>query len=231
MRHITEPCDRPRAAIIRPLLAQAWSVSSEAVVPPRDRVGGHEPLPHGTPPATSGPSGAPEETALRLMGLGLMSLALIACVSPCVTVVPEALQDVAPLPARVDPHLFALTERWVSGGTAGAVPVGDLLRQVLVDDPQAPLRLTYVTSHLDVATVVSPIFYRPRAYQARYHLTVRATSVTTGVRQAWLQGVGESRSLAGVARATHEAVTQAVRDLSGRLARRWEADGAGGKER
>jgi hypothetical protein len=152
------------------------------------------------------------------MGLGLILLALAACAPRHVTVMPGPLQDLAPLPARIDPHLFALTERWVSGGTAGDAPVGELLRQVLADDPQAPLRLTYVTSHLDVATVVSPRFYRPRAYQARYHLTVRAESVTAGRRQAWVQGVGEGRSLGSPARAAHEAVTQAVRVLSDRLA-------------
>lgn len=153
------------------------------------------------------------------MWLGLTLLALAACAPQHVTVVPEALQEIAPLPARVDPYLFALTEHWVSGGTAGDVPVGELLRQVLIDDPRATLRLTYVTSWLHVATVVSPTFYRPRAYQARYRLTVRVESPAIGVGQAWLQGTGDSRSLAGPAQATHEAVTRAVRDLSGRLAR------------
>ena len=142
-----------------------------------------------------------------------------------------SLQDLAPISARVDPHLFALTERWVSGGTAGDMPVGDLLRQVLVNDPQAPLRLTYVTSHLDVATVVSPTFYRPRAYQARSRLTVRVDSPAAGTQQAWLHGTGESWSLAGPARAAHESVTQAVRELSGRLARLWEVCAAGAQGR
>jgi hypothetical protein len=152
------------------------------------------------------------------MWFGLTLLALVACAPRHVTVTPGPLQDIAPLPARVDPHLFALTERWVSGGTAGDVPVGERLRQVLVNDPQAPIRLTYVTSHLDVATVVSPTFYRPRAYQARYRLTVRVESPAIGARQAWLQGSGESRSLVGPARAAHEAVTQAVREFYGQLA-------------
>jgi hypothetical protein len=98
------------------------------------------------------------------------------------------------------------------------VPVGNLLRQVLVDHPQAPLRLTYVTSQLEVATIVSPTFYRPHAYQARYQLTVRVESPATGAQQAWLHAAGESRNLASAARATHEAVTQAVREFSGRLA-------------
>ena len=47
--------------------------------------------------------------------LGLTFLALVACAPRHVTVVPEALRDLAPLPARVDPHLFALTEHWVTG--------------------------------------------------------------------------------------------------------------------
>jgi hypothetical protein len=144
------------------------------------------------------------------------------------TVVPDALQGVVPFCVQVDPHLLTLTERWVTGGTAGNVPVGDRLRQVLVDDPQAPLRLTYITSHLDVTTVVSPTFYRPRAYQARYRLTVWVESPAIGARQAWLQGVGEGRSLAGSARAVDEAVTQVVRELSLHLAKRWEACSPGG---
>src|SRR5262245_28353331 len=97
--------------------------------------------------------------------LGLTFLALVACAPPRVTVVPEPLEGLAPCAARVDPRLFARTERWTSGGTAGEVAVGAWLRQVLVDEPWAPLRLTYVTSRLDVATVVSPTFYRPRAYR------------------------------------------------------------------
>jgi hypothetical protein len=167
----------------------------------------------------------------RRFGLGLTLLALAACAPPHVTVTPGPLQDLAPLPAQVDPHLLTLTEHWVSGGTAGDVPVGDRLRQVLVDEPQSPLRLTYVTSHLDVATVVSPTCYRPRASQARYRLTVRVESPAMGTRQAWLQGTGESRSLAGPARAAHEAITQAVRDLSGRLARLGDARTAGAQGR
>jgi hypothetical protein len=125
--------------------------------------------------------------------LGLTPLALVACAPPRVTVVPEALEGLAPLAARVDPHLVALTERWGSGGTAGDVAVGALLRQVLVDDPQAPLRLTYVTSLLHVATVVSPMFDRPRAYQARDQLIVHVEAPATGARQAWLHAAGESR--------------------------------------
>ena len=111
----------------------------------------------------------------RRLSLGLTLLALVACVPPRVTVVPEALQGLAPLAVQVDPHLFALTERWVSGGAAGDVPVGELLRQVLVDDPQAPLRLTYVTSQLHAA--------------------------------------GESRTLVSAARASTDAITQAVGEL------------------
>jgi hypothetical protein len=167
---------------------------------------------------------------LQRLGLRLTLLALAACAPPHVTVVPGLLQDVVPMPAHVDPRLFALTERWVSGGTAGDAPVSDLLRQVLVDEPQAALRLTYVTSHLDVATVVSPKFYRPHAYVARYRLAVRMESPATGTRQAWLQGVGESRSLAGPTQAADEAVTQAVRELSRQLARRWDACMARGKD-
>jgi hypothetical protein len=96
--------------------------------------------------------------------------------------------------------------------------VGDRLRQVLVDDPRAPLRLTYVTSQLDVATIVSSVFYRPRAYQARYRLTVRVESPALGTRQAWLYTAGESRSLASAARAASDAITQAVREFYGQLA-------------
>jgi hypothetical protein len=161
---------------------------------------------------------AREEAVLVRMWLGLTLLALVACAPRHVTVTPGPLRDLAPLPARVDPHLFALTEHWVSGGTAGDAPVGEWLRQVLADDPRAPLHLTYVTSHLDVATVVSPTFYRPRAYQARYRLTVRIESPATGTRQAWLHAAGEGRNLASAARATHDAITQAVWELSGRLA-------------
>jgi hypothetical protein len=163
----------------------------------------------------------------RRLGLGLTLLALVACAPQRVTVTPGPLQDLTPIPAQLDPHLLTLTERWVTGGTAGEVPVGDLLRQVLVDDPQAPLRLTYATSQLDVATVVSPRFDRPHAYVARYRLTVRVESPATGTRQAWLQGVGESRNLASPSRAIGEAVTQAARELSGGLARLWEARVAG----
>jgi hypothetical protein len=151
---------------------------------------------------------------LRWLGLGLIFLALVACVPQRVTVVPEALQGLAPFCAQVDPHLLTLTEHWVTGGTAGEVPVGELLHQVLLDDPRASLRLTYVTSQLKVATVVSPTFYRPRAYQPRYRLTVRVVSPATGTREASLYGTGEHRSLASQIWATHEAITQAVRALS-----------------
>ena len=82
-----------------------------------------------------------------------------------------------------------------------------------------------------MATVVSLRFYRPNAYVARYRLTVRAEFPATGTRQAWLQGVGESRSQAGPAQAADEAVNQAVRGLSRQLARRWEACMARGKDR
>jgi hypothetical protein len=161
------------------------------------------------------------------LGLGLTLLALVACAPQRVTVAPAPLQDIAPIPAHVDPHLWALRERWATASMAGDAPVSERLRQVLVDEPQAPLRLTYVTSHLDVATVVSPRFYHPNAYVARYRLTVGVESPATGTRQAWLQGTGESRSLAGPARAVDEAITQAVRELSRRLARLWEARSPG----
>ena len=61
---------------------------------------------------------------LRRLGFGLFLLALVACAPPRMTVVPEPLQGLAPCAAQVDPHLFALTEHWASGGTAGDVPVG-----------------------------------------------------------------------------------------------------------
>jgi hypothetical protein len=154
----------------------------------------------------------------RRLGLGLTLLALVACAPPRVTVTPGPLPDIAPIPAHVDPDLWALRERWATAGLAGDAPVGELLRQVLVDDPQAPLRLTYVTSRLDVTTVVSPRFYHPNAYVARYELTVRVESPATGTRHAWLQGTGESQSLASPVRAIGEAMTQAVRGFSSRLA-------------
>lgn len=142
----------------------------------------------------------------------------VACAHHPVTAFPELLQDIAPIRAQVDPSLLTLTERWATGGTSGHVPLGDLFRAVLVDDPQAPLRLTYVTSRLDVATVVSPTFYRPHAYHARYQLTVQVESPTIGARQAWLQGTGESQSMASAERATSDALTQAVRELCHQLA-------------
>lgn len=149
----------------------------------------------------------------RRFGLGLTLLALAACAPQRVTVVPDPLQGLSPFYAQVDPHLLTLTERWVTGGTAGEVLVGDLLRRVLVDDPKAPLRLMYVTSQLKVVTVVSPTFYRPHAYQARYQLTVQVESPATGARRAWLHMAGESRNLVSAARAIDEAITQAVREL------------------
>lgn len=163
----------------------------------------------------------------RRLGLGLTLLALVACAPQRVTVTPGSLQDIALIPAQVDPHVWALRELWATARLAGDAPVGELLRQVLVDDPQAPLRLTYVTSHLDVATVVSPRWYRPNAYVARYELTVRVESPATGTRQAWLQGTGESRSLVSPVRALGDAITQAVRGFSCQLARLWEARAAG----
>jgi hypothetical protein len=63
---------------------------------------------------------------------------------------------------------WALTERWQTWGALGHALVGEILHQIFVDDPQAPLRLTYVTSHLDVSTAVSPIFYRPHRHRAQY---------------------------------------------------------------
>jgi hypothetical protein len=162
----------------------------------------------------------------RQLWLGLTLLALVACAPPRVTGVPHRFESLAPIAARVDPHLWTLTERWATGGTAGDAPVGDVLRRVLVDDPRAPLCLTYAASRLDVATVVSPRWDRPDAYVARYELTVRVESPATGGREAWLQGIGESRSLASPARAANNAITQAVRELSGRLARRWDARAA-----
>jgi hypothetical protein len=134
------------------------------------------------------------------LGLGLTLLALVACAPQRVTVVPEALQDLSPLSVWGDPHLFALMERWVSGGTAGEVAVRELLPQVLVDDLQAPLRLTHVTSLLHVATVVSPVFDRPHAYEARDQLIVHVTAPATGERRAWLHAAGESRTLVSTAR-------------------------------
>jgi hypothetical protein len=128
-----------------------------------------------------------------------------------VTVAPAPIEDVAAIPVQVDPHLWTLNERW-AGGTSGAAPAGTLLRQALVDDPQAPLRLTSVTSQLDVRAVVSPTFYRPRAYEAQYRLSVRVESSATA-RQVWLEGRGERLSLASAARTTQGAITQAVRAL------------------
>jgi hypothetical protein len=154
----------------------------------------------------------------RQLWLRLILWALVACAPQPVTASPELLQDIAPIRAQVDPYLLTLTERWATGGSSGHVQLGALFRSVLVDDPQAPLRLTYVISRLDVATVVSPTFYRPRAYHARYQLTVRAESPAIGARQAWLQGTGESRGWVNAERATSDAITQAVRELCHQLA-------------
>lgn len=166
----------------------------------------------------------------RQFWLGLIYLVLVSCAPQHVTVAPDPLQDLAPIPVQVDPHLWTLSERWATGGTSGAAAVGALLRQVLADDPQAPLRLTYVTSQLDVRTIVSPTLYRPHAYEARYRLSVQVESPAAGARQAWLQGSGESRSLANAARATHDAITQAVREFCRQLAA-WHDAGAAQGER
>jgi hypothetical protein len=159
------------------------------------------------------------------LGLGFTLLALVACAPPRVTVVLEAFQGFGPLEAQVDLHLFAVTARWASGGTAGEVPVGEWLRQVLVDKPQAPLRLTYVTSQLHVATVVSPVFYRPRAYEARYELIIRVEAAAPGARQAWLRVAGESHTLVSAERAAADAIAQAVRELCRHVAAWREAGG------
>jgi hypothetical protein len=147
-----------------------------------------------------------------------VALALVACAHQPITVSPDLFQDIAPLQAQVDSDLLMLTERWATGGTSGEALVGRLLGQVLVDEPQAALRLMYVTSQLDVATVVSPRFYRPKAYVARYQLTVRVESPAIGVRQAWLQGVGDSRSWTSAARAINDAIAQAVQEFCRHLA-------------
>jgi hypothetical protein len=154
----------------------------------------------------------------RQLRFGFTLLALVACAHQPITVSPDPLQGIAPIQAQVDSSLLTLTERWTTGGTSGEVRVGALFRQVLVDDPQAALRLTYVTSQLDVTTVVSPRFPRPNAYVARYQLTVRVESPAIGVRQAWLQGIGEGRSLTSAARATNDAIAQTVRELYHQLA-------------
>jgi hypothetical protein len=147
-----------------------------------------------------------------------VALALVACAHQPITVSPDLFQDIAPIQAQVDSSLLTLTERWATGGTSGEALVGPLLRQVLVDDPQAALRLTYVTSQIDVATVVSPRFYRPHAYMARYQLTVRVESPAIGVRQAWLHGVGDSRGWMSAARAINDAIAQAVEEFCRQLA-------------
>jgi hypothetical protein len=118
----------------------------------------------------------------RPLWLGLTLLTLVGCAHPHVTFAPDTLRGVEPISAQVNPHLWRLTERWQTGRTVGEAPVGDLLRQTLVDDPQAPLRVTYVTSHLDIATVVSTTFYPPHAYQAHYQLTVWVESPGTSAQ-------------------------------------------------
>jgi hypothetical protein len=153
----------------------------------------------------------------RQFCLELACVALLACTPQYVTVAPEPLQEIVPIFVQVDPHLSTLTERWATASTSGEAAVGTLLRQVFIDDPQAPLRLTYITSQLDVTTVLSPMFYRPPMYQASYHLIVRVESPTSGMRQAWLQGTGEGRSWASAARATSDAITEAVRALCHQL--------------
>jgi hypothetical protein len=157
----------------------------------------------------------------RQLWLWLLLITLVACTHPRGTVAPDPLRGIVPIQAQVDPLLFTLTERWATAGTSGEVPVGDLLQQILVDAPQAPLRVTYVTSRLHVATVVSTTFYRPRAYQARYQITVWVESPGTTARQAWLAGTGEGWSLAGASRAARDAVTHAVQDLRRQLAAGW----------
>jgi hypothetical protein len=147
-----------------------------------------------------------------------VALALVACAHQPITVSPDLFQDIAPIQAQVDSYLLTLTERWATGGTSGEALVGPLLGQVLIDDPQAALRLTYVTSQLDVATVVSPRFYRPNAYVARYQLTVWVESPAIGVRQAWLHGIGDSRSWTSAAQAINDAIAQAVQEFCRQLA-------------
>jgi hypothetical protein len=141
--------------------------------------------------------------------LSLALLALVACQHERVAFAPDALQGVEPLPAQVDPDLWALTEHWQTWRASGHAPVGEVLHQVFVDDPQAPLRLTYVTSHLDVSTAVSPIFYRPHRH--------RAETPATDTGHALMAGIGEGQSGASAARASQEAITQAVHALARRL--------------
>jgi hypothetical protein len=150
----------------------------------------------------------------RVVLFSLALLALVACQHERVSFVPDAMQDVAPIPAQVDPELWALTERWATWCTSGEASVGEVLPRILVDDPQALLRLTYVTSHLTVSTVVSRIFYRPNLHRARYQLTVRVESPAIGVGQAFIEGRGEGQSTVSAGRASQEAITQAVRALA-----------------
>jgi hypothetical protein len=154
----------------------------------------------------------------RQLWFGLTLLTLVACAHQPNIISPYPLQDIAPIQAQVDAYLLTLRERWATGGASGGVRVGALLRQVLVNDPQAALRLTYVTSQLNVATVVSPRFYRPNAYVARYQLAVRVEFPDNGMRQAWLQAIGESRSLTSAALATNDAIDQTVRAFYRQLA-------------
>ena len=137
----------------------------------------------------------------RVVLFSLALLALAACQHERVSFVPDAMQDVAPIPAQVDPELWALTERWATWLTSGEASVGEVLPQILMDDPQALLRLTYVT-------------YRPNLHRARYQLTVRVESPAIGVGQAFIEGRGEGQSTVSAGRASQEAITQAVRALA-----------------
>jgi hypothetical protein len=151
---------------------------------------------------------------LALM-LGL--LVSVGCQPPHVTLAPAPLPGLAPLHAQVDPVLCTLTERWEGRSGSGDVAVGDLLCPLLVDDPQAPLRVTYVTSHLEVSTVVSRLFYRPHRHHAWYQLSVRVDAPAPGARQAFLAGRGEGHSGGSAARAVSGAIHQAVQDLMRQL--------------
>ena len=61
---------------------------------------------------------------------------------------------------------------------------------------------------------MSRIFYHPNLYSARYQLTVRVTPPATGVGQMFVGGRGEGQSGVSAARASQEAITQAVRGLA-----------------
>jgi len=62
---------------------------------------------------------------------------------------------------------------------------------------------------------------------ARYRLAMRVELPAIGTRQAWLQGTAESRSQVSPVRPMGEAITQAVRGISCRVGRLWEARAAG----